>query len=1085
MQAGMSNRARFAVVLSVGIGGLLGCSEAQRSRASRSDDAVIGTAAQALEAGWTPNNLSPSAWYAAGPADYVPTHDGNNAINGYKWIDRSANHRDATTTSPWSSGWPTLAGSGASAALQFRNGSVLSAPAGSDAPTGTNRDFGVLALIHSLGAQSAAVAAWWDPNGGGFVWAGLKNSNGITLPDLTRTYGLAYGQMFTGPHDVGAGWHVVAWRYTSSTQKMQITVDGATSTSNELAPISDLPSMPFVIGAKSLLPTGVYTGDISELVVVGHAVLDSDVQNYTDYARAAWSGQNIPAQGSNDPCTMADGSAVPDLPLVRCDDTDPSTYGDHCSAGHCAGAAPLNGSPATLSPLAWYHAGNQEVVLTDGGVSTWFDRSSYHADLSQGFYNGRPSEADAGWDGATKPALNFHGGNILKRYGWSGVPAGAGSAFTAYAVVRLSADQNATVISWVNGNDYGRASCQFANGGNGTALDLLRTDELGSNQEFKDTLNPALGTGNHVVVWRYSPEFGKLTVDGRTATVSGPAAVGVIAPTELLVGAANDVAPALFSGYLAEFAVMSGAISDGQVAQLSQYAHDEWGGITLCQASCTGKACGADNGCGGTCACDRCARDSDCNPGFMCSNGTCTDCSQISPNVAGICANLSCSSGPNTSVTGSVEVGGVVVTRSDTTTPQDDGSILTTMTITRGGTTMLQETFTGLSASGTMTIDYGAGFHGISHAEFDTDGTTITGTIDGRAIAPIPNTASTDPSALHFADGSALPTVTTDPGVLDQLSALSNAFASGAPAACGSGPAAPPVVITPLSGAAFVPGHTTTDFPGCSNCLNIAKGVYVGCYTAAVGGCTGLALATGPFAFITGGVCASAAIYACDEVYQASTGTCRDPGHECCPTRCTQGCCGATETCVGAELPALCCDAGLQACHGPQGNNCVDTSKAVCLASGLGCPLGAEVCGSGTAAVCCLGTCDGSQCVLGGSITVSASQTESPSVWEFCSHGTGFTPAGLVKLSFGPLPDQQGGTARPGFVITTTRADSSGDYSMGLELNEVVPPCDNPDQTVTVTALDINSNGTTTTTMPGRYFCNNGGIIDLNGGCTP
>jgi len=47
--------------------------------------------------------------------------------------------------------------------------------------------------------------------------------------------------------------------------------------------------------------------------------------------------------------------------------------------------------------------------------------------------------------------------------------------------------------------------------------------------------------------------------------------------------------------------VIADTLSGSEIASLSRYAADEWGGITLCAANCAGKAAGADDGCGEVC----------------------------------------------------------------------------------------------------------------------------------------------------------------------------------------------------------------------------------------------------------------------------------------------------------------------------------------------------------------------------------------------------------------------------------------------------------------------------------------------------
>jgi hypothetical protein len=467
-----------------------------------------------------------------------------------------------------------------------------------DAPAGAASDFSVLAVMRSgAPAQTASIASFWDANGGGVAWAGLNGSTGLTLLDLTRTHSLSDSQMYTGSRDLGDEPHVVVWRYLAQTSRIALTIDGVTTQSNELAPIDGLPPMPLVIGARSLLPTGGFVGDLSELVLVSHALSDADVLNFTEYARRSW--PQLSTAKNETPCFTADGSPSPET--TRCDDGRAETYGDHCAAGLCAGTAALPGSPAELAPLAWYHAGAAEVALADGGVSTWFDRTPNHFDLSQGFSLGRPTADARGWDGVNKPALKFGGHQLLRRTGWTALPRGNDTAFTLFAVARANAAASGGLAAFAQRDGYGLVSYRFKSAAGKTALDLWRKNDNGEDHEFPAAPNDAFGTARHVVVWRYTPETTKLTLDGRTHVVGDAAPPRSLTPDEQLVGAARPFAPVMFDGYLAELAVIPDTLSGAEVANLNRYAKDEWGGITLCAADCRAKSAGDDDGCGEVC----------------------------------------------------------------------------------------------------------------------------------------------------------------------------------------------------------------------------------------------------------------------------------------------------------------------------------------------------------------------------------------------------------------------------------------------------------------------------------------------------
>jgi hypothetical protein len=78
------------------------------------------------------------------------------------------------------------------------------------------------------------------------------------------------------------------------------------------------------------------------------------------------------------------------------------------------------------------------------------------------------------------------------------------------------------------------------------------------------------------VVWRFSPETLKITVDGTTTTMARPS-IGVISPDAFLVGAGSYLATNLFKGDIAELAIFPTALTDAEVASLRAYEDAEWG----------------------------------------------------------------------------------------------------------------------------------------------------------------------------------------------------------------------------------------------------------------------------------------------------------------------------------------------------------------------------------------------------------------------------------------------------------------------------------------------------------------------------
>jgi hypothetical protein len=509
---------------------------------------------------------APIAWYVASPTDVTVT-DGGMSV----WHDRSGNGNDVTQSFYY--GRPQFNATGWNAnkpTVTFDGGDLMRLDTWSAAPSGPSPSFTVLAVMRAASPQDSAVAGWWSPVGAGATWAGLKPSNGQTLPQLTRLDGIAAGQLYTGSVDIGTGRHVVAWRYSADAEVLKLTVDGFTTESPYLSPIADVAAMPFIMGAKSLLPTGLFTGDISELMIIPASLSDLEVADFTVKAQNTWGGLST-LDGAN-PCV--DGNGQPSDPSVRCEDGDPATVGDHCANSACVGTIPPIGSPGTLNPSLWYYAAPSEVEMTDFGVAKWFDRSPNQRDLTQLFYLGRPVYAASSWN-PSKPTLQFNGNKLLRYEGWTGAPTGDDGAFTVLAVVTSTSTQAVGVASWWNANSAGRVWCELTPGNGTIAAELLRQDDYG----IQDLRGPSVGAGPHVVVWRYTPGPESLTVsvDGNVSTQSGLTPLGPIAPDAFLVGAATYLPTGLLNGEISELAVIPASISDDEITSFIAYARGEWG----------------------------------------------------------------------------------------------------------------------------------------------------------------------------------------------------------------------------------------------------------------------------------------------------------------------------------------------------------------------------------------------------------------------------------------------------------------------------------------------------------------------------
>jgi hypothetical protein len=568
-----AGRCGFETIIALGLLSVLGCGGKPRGDGRGAGGTPGEADTLALPEGWTPEYLEPAAWYFASSTDYQV------ANNVATWTNRRGGGRNLTQVVSWApqllpSQWdpnkPTL---------RFNAATMLATDPWSGPPIGTNTGFTVLAVIRSTLPQNAGIAAWWSEWGDG-VWANLRSTGGptpLTLLDYHRLDDGTLTQMYAGNQDLGTGGHVVAWRFSPSTQTATLMVDGALAQSTHQPLVGNITSMPLYVGAMSPLPTGLFQGDISELVIVGDEISDLEMQYFNEYARETWNLSPSPGGG---PCIKADGQPSPDT--IRCDDGNPETFGDHCSAGGCVGNVPGPGSPKDLSPIAWYHAGASEVVITWDGVSTWFDRSSEHHDLLNGYW-GRPDLVSDGWS-PNKPTVRFDGANALKRNGWTGTPTGSESAFTVLAVLQRCSDtpacsQTSGIVSWWNPNGYGQIAARLKASGAASALNLRRLDHILATQDPVGSID--VGAGRHVVAWRYQNGVTKLTVDGLTQTQTG-SPIGPIPADWFLMGVASGHPTDLFRGDISELAVIPRSISDTELASFNNYAQAEWGGLTLC-----------------------------------------------------------------------------------------------------------------------------------------------------------------------------------------------------------------------------------------------------------------------------------------------------------------------------------------------------------------------------------------------------------------------------------------------------------------------------------------------------------------------
>lgn len=278
--------------------------------------------------------------------------------------------------------------------------------------------------------------------------------------------------------------------------------------------------------------------------------------------------------------------------------------------------------------------------------------------------------------------------------------------------------------------------------------------------------------------------------------------------------------------------------------------------------------------------------------------------------------------------------------------------------ITFKGKSVLQITYEIAPPGMNATVTYGAAFSGINQARFSSDGVTITGDIDGRAIAPLP--ANAGPGQIVFADGGPPLAVQGDAKLVQAIQGLFSKAAAQA-GAC----------QLPIERSAKSAKSTFDCAKSHAVCLKEAAECEKSVIEAATSACNIVPL-FGPI------VCGVVGTGYCAE----RCATCirkAKYGPTCCPVRCGGDvedlfgpdplCCNGGETCVdpNSNRAGGCCAAGMTGCGGeccPAGS----CTNGFCCRTGVGSICGNQCCGPFDTCCggrCCTGVCNGNICCVG------------------------------------------------------------------------------------------------------------------------
>ena len=237
---------------------------------------------------WSPTELAPLAWYAAAPSS-VTLVNGTVSV----WKDQSGNAHDVVQGSTGYrpdyqptglGGHPALSFNGTTAFLRD-NGWTLGAPNGNEA------EFTVLAVVQPTAVQEGGIASWYATLGGGWVSTRLVPSGPNLVGQIRRQGVNQDNYTFPGTTPVDSlQAHVVAYRFKAGS--LSITVDATKEPEGTVhQALSTVMNTEFLVGREDTLFARDYAGRLSELIVVGRELTDSEVASYRAYAHLTWGTQ--------------------------------------------------------------------------------------------------------------------------------------------------------------------------------------------------------------------------------------------------------------------------------------------------------------------------------------------------------------------------------------------------------------------------------------------------------------------------------------------------------------------------------------------------------------------------------------------------------------------------------------------------------------------------------------------------------------------------------------------------------------------------------------------------------------------------
>lgn len=236
---------------------------------------------------------------------------------------------------------------------------------------------------------------------------------------------------------------------------------------------------------------------------------------------------------------------------------------------------------------------------------------------------------------------------------------------------------------------------------------------------------------------------------------------------------------------------------------------------------------------------------------------------------------------------------------------------------------------------GTIQISCGSMVKGLSKADLTFQRGMLSGTVNGKTIAPATIVPNLDFGSLRYPDGSAVPVPEFDVRLQSALPQLKTKAQSEIGTFSSGGVARNPLEV---SGASFQNTVFGAQTPACQGCVNTCNHIFYACL--------GLSIFT-----------LGAGTGACISEQYGCVATCFIPGNGCCKTLCHPlSCCDSNEQCCGSDV-----------CCGPTGVEvCGDSAQGACCEADA--PVG---CGDETQVICCAPNftcCDTGTCCPAGTV---------------------------------------------------------------------------------------------------------------------